>query len=270
MPIIERDPIFDSNDAQLEAVARGMAIEQGLDPNAFDSIVVGTTLQDNGDNNPIIEIHPLWRNFLPAADDVVRNRLRSPTLLLDKDIITTPIEGMLAYDFSGDEPVFFNGTIFTSIGTGNINGIDFTFTYKTTTQAIQIQDTWEDVTFDTNAEIDGWTHTGGSADFICPTTGKYKVNLDLSVMTSSNNKLISIRALFNASEIAGTHRGLEFSNTDKVMPVVTQFILNGTAGQILKFQWSGNSAGNIFIQPGPDQGGGAIDTAGAVVITRLT
>ena len=156
-------------------------------------------------------------------------------------------------------------------GGGGVNNIDFVFAYKTGSTEIQDSGTWEDITFNTNGQINGWTHTGGSANFTCPTTGIYECLVKLTIEETDNGSVaMAVRGLFNAVEIAGSHKGVDLNHTNTALPLETNFMFSGTASQILKIQWSADEGDSVFIKPGPDPAAATTEIAGTIVIRRIT
>lgn len=142
---------------------------------------------------------------------------------------------------------------------------DFVNAYDTTTQAISVADTLQDVTFDTNVKIDGWTHTGGSADFTCATTGKYRATfIAMSDKTAGANSLAEIVALFNGAQLAGSAVGRTIDANNSIAVFSNTFIFDGVATQILKLQFTGDTT-NTRLTPGT-----AIATVNPSIILTIT
>ena len=129
------------------------------------------------------------------------------------------------------------------------------FAYDTTLQQIASTNTWQDVTFDTNGEIDGWTHTPGSADFTCPSSGLYGATIELLVeKTGSGSPRSAVRALFNGSEIPGSHNGMDITSNNTSFSLSRTLIFNATAGQIFKVEFSASRTA-VRVIPAPVSGG---------------
>jgi hypothetical protein len=93
-------------------------------------------------------------------------------------------------------------------------GSDFVYAYDTTIQGISSASTFQDVTFNTNATIDGWTHTTSSADFVCPTTATYLLSYRVAITFTAGVSLTTVtgsaRLTNNGSEVAGSQSSVQF------------------------------------------------------------
>ncbi len=144
---------------------------------------------------------------------------------------------------------------------------NFVSAYDTTTQTVSIANTFQDITFNTNVELDGWTHTGGTADFVCPETAKYLVEYTInSTKTTGSNSLIEVISLFNGTEIAGSQIGSFSTVNNSNQSASGEIIISGVATQILKFQLTGATVNSTLAPPG---GNATTSPSMTVSITRL-
>ena len=146
---------------------------------------------------------------------------------------------------------------------------NFVFAHDTTIQAISIANTFQDLTFATDNEIDGWTH-GSGADFTCNQTGRYSVTLDLNIeKTSGGSAGFGWRALFNALEVTGSASGIDVATNNLNIQISKSIIVNATTGQILKLQIAGSTT-NIQLSPGPNPGSATTNPSATIKIERIT
>ncbi len=156
-----------------------------------------------------------------------------------------------------------------TLGVVNLNN-NFVFAHDTGTQAISSADTFQDLTFATNNELDGWTHTGGSADFTCNQTGKYQIILELHLeKTGGGAQTVGWRTLFNGVEVTGSAGGEDITASNASRKISSSPIVNATTGQILKFQFAG-SATTVQVAPGPNPGSATTNPSISVKIVRTT
>jgi hypothetical protein len=152
----------------------------------------------------------------------------------------------------------------TAAGTNN-----YVFSFDTTAQAIALINTWQDVIYDTNGEISDWTHTIGTADFTCSTSGLYAATVEANVERTGNAPSAALRALFNGVYIPGSHQGMDITSNNTTTPLSRTFLFDAVAGQIFKVQVSSTRT-TVSIKPAPAPGGGVTAVSSSVTIRRLT
>lgn len=125
---------------------------------------------------------------------------------------------------------------------------DYVYAYSTQQQAISATNTYQDVTFNVNGSIDGWTHTAGSADFTCPTTGtyliSYRINMSMNAGISLTTITCSGRLSLNGTEVAGHQTSVRFPI--QALSTATENLFNTglvtiTAGDIIRVQAAASS-----------------------------
>ena len=161
-----------------------------------------------------------------------------------------------------------NGNKITSVGTPT-NGSDaanksyvdaavpttanYVFAYDTTTQTPVVADTFQDITVNTNAQLNGWTHTAGTATFTCPQTGLYLIEYAVEAEVSNIGDIFSFRAELNGAEVAGSQSAIQPSGSAKATPGSKSFIANVTAGNTLALQLAATRTTDTLVQ-GTGQG----------------
>jgi len=118
--------------------------------------------------------------------------------------------------------------------------------YDTTTQTVAVVGTPQDITFNTNHHIDGWTHTPGTADFTCAVTGTYRIDFTAFCQkTGGAPANAEILLIVNGVEEIGSHTSFELTANNTVVTAANNGMFDITAGQILKFNLSGTTT---FVQ----------------------
>lgn len=124
-------------------------------------------------------------------------------------------------------------------GTGNSNRV---YAYDTTTQNVAVINTFQDISFSTNAILSGWTHTAGTSDFVCATSGDYLVTLQVNAnLIAGPARFIELIALNNGTQVAGSQIINNLQNNNSVQVVTGTFLVSMVATQVLKFQLAGTS-----------------------------
>ncbi len=115
---------------------------------------------------------------------------------------------------------------------------NYVHAFDTTTQTIAITNTFQNITLNTNADIDGWAHTTGSADFTCNQTGRYLITYDAIVNEGSGTPVASFRATLNGTPISGSQAAREVFRNVNPMPISHSFIEQINTNDILRFQFT--------------------------------
>ena len=147
---------------------------------------------------------------------------------------------------NGASGVSFSGT-FTGNGTGltTVTAGNYVFAYDTTTQTIASQNTFQNITVNNySTQINGWTHTAGTAVFTCAQSGIYMVQYvaESTSFDIIDNDVITVRALLNSVEIPGSAAvGYIYSYSENPYSqdqkeITKSFIVSITSGSALVFQ----------------------------------
>lgn len=144
------------------------------------------------------------------------------------------------------------------------------FAYDTTTQAITGAG-FQNILFDTNAVLSGWSHSVGpaTAEFTCNKTGLYEVIVTGSVEKSGGGGLTAaIRALFNGVEVAGSQFGMDVTANNTTFVMTRNFFVDAVDTQDLIIQFASNSL-NVSLLPGPNPGPATITPSITITIKRV-
>jgi len=145
--------------------------------------------------------------------------------------------------------------------------IQFVFAYDTTTQAVSVANTFQDVTFSNNQEIDGWTHTPTSADFIANLTGKYNVDMGFLIEdTGAGTPLFEFIGLVNGTEVPGSQLPEQASVNNLQMKITHNFDIDITAAQIFKIQMTATTTNAQITTAGANA---TTAVSASVTITRI-
>lgn len=148
-------------------------------------------------------------------------------------------------------------------------GEDAVFAYDTTTQAA-LTGTFTDVTLNNNGQIGTWSHTLGTASFICGQAGSYQISYlgTATAVADSGSFSASLRLLNNGTPLAGSQitNSLTVSNTitaGSILLLDSSIIAVLAAGDEIKLQASGS---NVQLAPA---GSGTQSPSAALIITRI-
>ncbi|HZL12699.1 MAG TPA: hypothetical protein VFC85_01010 [Verrucomicrobiae bacterium] len=165
--------------------------------------------------------------------------------------------------FSGD------GSNLTNLpgGSGGSTGANYLFCYDTTLQSINTPNTFQDITFDTTAQLNGWTHTTGTAAFTSQQSGLYLVQYSAEgESTSSATSTISVIATLNGTEISGSQSSVDTHAAGQNIPTAKSFIVNVTAGNILTLQVTGTTTNDRLLS---NNGSGSTRPSVSLTIIRI-
>jgi hypothetical protein len=151
----------------------------------------------------------------------------------------------------------------TSSGATSTN---YAFAYDTTTQTLTTLNTFKDITFATNVQLNGWTHTA--------------VTLNTMMVNNGTDTTFDgqLRATFNGVEVPGSGATQALRDpASHLTDMYTNFMVSATAAQNLVLQFTGNRtgagvAGDLSIRnqpPGGPAGAATTDVSAKVAIMRL-
>ena len=151
---------------------------------------------------------------------------------------------------------------------GGVTGSNYIYSYDTTTQLVSLINTYQNITFSTNVLVNGWTHTPGTADFVCNQTGIYNIFVLAVFVKGTGNADLTTRITNNNVEVTGSvwpfH--LHTSATDHVSGT-TQTLCTINSGDIIRVQMAAddNSGTGIDININPP----FVTPSIKITITRL-
>jgi len=157
-----------------------------------------------------------------------------------------------------------------NLGSSTSVNNNYVFAYDTTTQSVATANTFQDLNFSNNAQINGWTHTTGTNVFACSQSGIYSVTVDINVSkTGGGAATFGFRSLFNATEVVGSHVGINITSSSASSPVSKTFMVNATSGQNLETDFAGNAT-TVQVTPGPNPGSATTPLSASIIIRRIT
>jgi hypothetical protein len=115
---------------------------------------------------------------------------------------------------------------------------NYAFAYDTTTQTPVVANVFQNITFSTNAQLNGWTYTAGTASFTCPQTGLYSIEYAAEGEVSNAHDIVSLRAALDGTEVAGSQAAIQVSDALTFVLVSKGFIASITAGDVLALQFA--------------------------------
>ncbi len=133
-----------------------------------------------------------------------------------------------------------------SVTVSSSSGSNYVSAYDITTQTAGTGGTWTGIAYGVNGQLDGWSHTAGTANFTCNTTGLYLVTLTAQTYRNGGS--------------AGEYMGFRMRNTTTGVTVVgsqigetvytslhrtigTNFIFNcAVAAEVYQIQMTGTTA----------------------------
>lgn len=144
---------------------------------------------------------------------------------------------------------------------------NYIHSYDTTTQVVAVANTFQDVNYSTNGELDGWTHTAGTAVFTCPTAGIYIVQyLGHVKKTSGGTSLVEMRVVQNGTELAGSASQTTVASNSIVQALGNARVFSAAAADVIKIQFTGDTTASQLITP---VGDAVTNTSSNVLIYRI-
>jgi hypothetical protein len=144
---------------------------------------------------------------------------------------------------------------------------NYVFAYDTTSPALAVVNTFQDINFNVNAQLNGWTHTGGTAAFVAAQSGLYLVQYTAEAETLiAGATTVSVRATLNGTEIGGSQASCDLDVASAPIPVTKSFIVGVTAANTLALQFTGTSVNNRLVA---SNGSGTTRPSVSMTIIRI-
>jgi hypothetical protein len=133
-----------------------------------------------------------------------------------------------------------------------VTSANYVFAYDTTTQTVATANTFQDVTFDTNAIINGWTHTTSTASFTAAVTGNFTITIDaIANATGGASFGIEFRIVKNGTEVSGSQIYNTAQNNNSPQTITGKCLVAVTSGDVIKVQMTaGKTNGQILSSNG--------------------
>ena len=95
----------------------------------------------------------------------------------------------------------------------------------------------------TDAQIDGWTHTVGTAQYTNAQTGLYLIQYNAQLATVDPGTNSTLRATLNLAAIPGSQANVTVPAANQSFQVSRSFIASINASDVLTIQFTGNGTG---------------------------
>jgi len=200
----------------------------------------GALLYNTGNPSDVIH-YADGTNWIPLATGGITglNNEGGGVEIFDQIIGTTAVLRTLVA--GSDISITQNPTTITISSTGGgASSNNYVFSYDTTFQPIVTPNTFQDITFNTNGIINGWTHVLPTSSFICPITGVYSITAVTSFSkTTGANRITSVMITLNGVEIPGSQTvGFLAGTAQSIVVDLTNFLASVNAGDDLKVRWT--------------------------------
>ncbi len=201
--------------------------------------------------------------FPTAYIDIKGGTTSFPSLRINTGVApTTPLDGFLWYDtslrFRKGATTYDLLALFT----------DYVFAYDTTTQTVALANVFQDITFNTNVLLNGWTHTVGTASFTCGTTGSYLIEVNANTNASAGAPLnVELRLLKNGVEISASQIFTGIQNNNLPNPISGKIISSFAVTDVLKVQLTGSKVNSQIIT---GSGNSTVKQSIKITVVRLS
>ena len=166
-----------------------------------------------------------------------------------------------------------SGVTLSGVFNGNGGGLtntltagNFVYAYDTTTQSTLTANTFQDVTFSSNGQVNGWTHTVGTAVFTCGQTGIYLVQYSAETETTTGAATDSLRAVLNGTEIPGSQSATGISAAGTPAVAAKSVLVMANASDSLKIQFTATTTSGALVI---NNGTGTARPSAALTIIRI-
>jgi hypothetical protein len=128
------------------------------------------------------------------------------------------------------------------------SGDNYVFAYDTTNKPTTPINTWIGITYNTNAIINGWTHTTSTSSFICNQTGLYDILFTGLFTTTNNSRILEVRGLYNGSEILGSFNSVQAQQPARGV-ITSNFMVSAVSGSKIEMQYAISNAAITLTAP---------------------
>ena len=120
------------------------------------------------------------------------------------------------------------------------------FSYDTTTQVVAAANTPTNITFNTDINLMGWTHTSGNAPFTCQLSGEYSVSYVITAFDTAPSPASTVSAicLLDDVQLAGSQSAINIVMQNQPYVITRSFTIRARTGDQLKLQLIGTAATN--------------------------
>src|ERR1700722_14909320 len=137
--------------------------------------------------------------------------------------------------FQGDGSGLFN------VSSGALG--NYVFAYDNALQSIATANTYQDINFAADAQINGWTHTAGTPEYTNAQPGLYLIQYNAQLSTVGPGTNATLHATVNATEIPGSRASVTISAASELVPVSKSLIASLNAADVLTLQFSSTGTG---------------------------
>jgi hypothetical protein len=120
---------------------------------------------------------------------------------------------------------------------------NFVFASNSGLQAVATANIFQDLNFLGDAQIDGWTHSSGTAQYTNAQSGLYLVQYYAQVQTTGIGTNAQVRATLNTSEIGGSRSFIAITALNQLFTASKSFIVSANASDVLALQFTGTGTG---------------------------
>lgn len=144
---------------------------------------------------------------------------------------------------------------------------NYVHSYDTSTQAVAVANTFQDITNGINGQLSGWIHVAGTTSFTNTQSGLYLVHYEAEAMTTTSAaSTISLRVVANGTEIPGSQATAFVNTANQVTPISRSFIASFSSGDTLKFQLAGTVTNDRLVS---NTGAGTTRPSFSCTIVRI-
>jgi hypothetical protein len=121
---------------------------------------------------------------------------------------------------------------------------NYVFAYSSSAQSVAAANSFQDVNYSVDTQLNGWMHSAGTAPYTNVQTGLYLVQYYGQISTTlANGTNAQLRATLNSFEIAGSRSALTLSALNQLIDVSKSMIVSANAGDVLTIQLTGSGTG---------------------------
>lgn len=121
---------------------------------------------------------------------------------------------------------------------------NYVFAFNGGAQAVAAGNTFQDLNFSTDAQLKGWTHTGGTSQYTSAQAGLYLVQYyGQFITTLANGTNAQMRVMLNGVEVPGSRSVGTVLSLSEVANLSKSLLVSANAADVLTLQFTGSGTG---------------------------
>jgi hypothetical protein len=145
----------------------------------------------------------------------------------------------------------------------------YLYSLSTSSQAIAVANTWQELNYERSQDINSWTHATGTGRFTSSLSAYYNIRMITSLQKASGtNQSGATRMLYNGVEVTGSYSSFTFVSNNVPQEIISEATLFIESGSGIRTQVAGTST-VISVIPGVSVASPTVRPSAKIFITKV-